>query len=146
MCWNKPTLRQNGLCTPSSSPHGADTSSTQQFPQHSATTPFARPAAELLRRPVTKLQLAHFRANPLSLRGKIFVHVEPASSDAAGSASASRATPAPVDHELFYQITGYLFPAEETKLVVLFAGCRFPEERPAEVIYDLISHSMLVEV
>jgi hypothetical protein len=92
---------------PSPSPRCADTPSTQQFPQHSATTPFARPATELLRRPVTELQLAHFRANPLSLRGKIFVHVEPASSDAANSATASRATPAPVDHELFYQITGY---------------------------------------
>jgi hypothetical protein len=121
---------------------------TQHFPQHSATTPFARPAAERARRPVTQLQLAHFRADPLSLRGKIFVHVEPASSDedAAGGAGASRSTPAPADHELFYQITGCLFPAEGMKLVVLFAGCRFPDERPAEVVYDLISHSMLVEV
>jgi hypothetical protein len=146
MCWNRPTLRQNGLCTPSASRRGADTPPTQQFPQHSITTPFARPAADLARRSVTEQQLAQFRADPLSLRGKIFVHVEPASSDNAGGAAASRATPAPADHELFYQVTGCLFPTEGTKLVVLFAGCRFPDERPAEVIYDLISHSMLVEV
>ncbi len=154
MCWEtspEPSAR------PATSSN-ASSRSADRPAQRSATQPFTRPSIELSRRPVTKEQLAQFRSNPLSLQGKLFLHAPSGWSGdhvgagggiGGGGSSNSSGTRAQGDgehDELFYKIIGFLFPAEGARLVLQFAGCRAPDERPAEVIYDLIALSMLVEV
>jgi hypothetical protein len=48
--------------------------------------------------------------------------------------------------ERFHKVIGYLFSASGAGVVLQFVGCQSPDERPAEVVFILIAHSMLVEV
>jgi hypothetical protein len=118
----------------------------------------------LRRRSVSEQELAQFRSDPLCLQGKLFLHVASDSncirgggcissgggSDHGGGSSnglCSTIWPSNDDSdEPLDKVIGYLFPASVARIVLQFAGCQSPDQRPAEVVFNLIAHSMLVEV
>jgi hypothetical protein len=101
-----------------------------------------RPAGPLTTSPVTPPQLADFRRDPRLLHGKRFVNVQ--RNIDAGAVDDGRDLGMGPSNELFYEIRGVMYAGSDV-VMVLFEGCRVPDERPLAEMLDFIAESELVE-